>query len=259
MNTTDTPFFPDPFSVAVAPLSARGLCFGYGNKNVLRGLDLELRPQEIYALLGGNGAGKSTLLRLALGLHPRSSGEIRVNGFAPWREAAEARRGLAFVPENVVVYEQLSGVENLRYFLHLAGERTSSPEEWLEEAGLPKAAWKQRCETYSKGMRQKLALALAMARNVRLLLLDEPTSGLDPSGIEEFQQALLRIKQGGASVLLVTHDILGAALVADRLGFLEGGTIQRELRAQGEERFDLEVLRGLYLGRVAASGEAVAV
>ena len=235
-------------------LSVQSLRFGYRNEgDVLCDLDLEVAPGEIYALLGGNGAGKSTLTQLALGLGPPRAGAIRVDGLDPWRDPAGARQKLAYVPENVVVYEQLTGFENLRYFLQLAGQGDLSDqrlEESLAEAGLQPEAWHRRSGEYSKGMRQKLALALAAARQAGLLLLDEPTSGLDPTGIEEFHRMLLAMKARGVSTLLVTHDLMGASTVADRLGFLAAGRIQREITATGRERFDLIELRSLYLGRV---------
>ena len=233
------------------PLSARELHFGYGKEEVLGGLDLELRPAEIFVLLGGNGAGKSTLIQLALGLRLPWAGEVRVLGVDPGRDPVEARNLVTYIPENVVVYEQLSGLENLAYFLRLAqhGRPTEAElEGWLEESGLPESAWRRRCGTYSKGMRQKLILTLALARQARLLLLDEPTSGLDPKGIEDFHDMLLVMKARGVSTLLVTHDLLGASAVADRLGFLTGGVISRQIDARGSQRFDLSELRGLYLG-----------
>ena len=252
---------PEPAESSASPFVARALSFGYDQEDVLRQLELDVPRGEIFALLGSNGAGKSTLIQLALGLHAPRGGEILVEGFDPWNETASVRRHLAYVPENVVVYEQLTGFENLRYFLDLAGQGDlpdSRLEEGLEEVGLSENAWHRRSDAYSKGMRQKLALALATVRQATLLLLDEPTSGLDPTSIEDFHQMLLTMKSRGVTSLLVTHDLLGAATVADRLGFLSAGQIRRVIAAEGESRFELSELRNLYLGAGSAGRETAA-
>jgi ABC-2 type transport system ATP-binding protein len=228
--------------------------YRYGMQPVLRGLDLRVHPGEIYALLGGNGAGKSTALRLILGFSVPDAGSIRVCGVEVTAAPARARRYLTYVPESVALYEHLSARENIDYFLALA----ESPRgrdvvaEALSRAGLPDAAWDRRVGGFSKGMRQKVAIALALARRTPVLLLDEPTSGLDPGAASDFNRLLHDLKSQQVAVLMVTHDLLGAADVADRIGFLENGRIGTELQAEGPDRFDVEALHRRYaLGRVA--------
>jgi ABC-2 type transport system ATP-binding protein len=231
-------------------LVARGVTFGYGATSVLAGLDLTVAAGEIYGLLGTNGAGKSTLIQLILGLLGRQAGTLEVAGFDPAATGSEARRRLAYVPESVSAYPQLSGLENLRYFLRLARTETTDEAtlaQALAAVGLPEETWRRRVAQYSKGMRQKLVIAVAVARRVPLLLLDEPTSGLDPAAMAEFNQLLRRLKERGVATLLVSHDLLGVFEVADRLGFLARGRVVTEVAASGgAERFDLNLLRQLY-------------
>lgn len=230
-------------------LTARSVVFRYGDRAVLDGFELEVGRGEIFGLLGGNGAGKSTFLQLVLGLLQPQGGKIAVAGHDPQRDPVAARRNLAYVPENVSAYPQFNAFENLRYFLGLAGVAKADDaliEGALRDAGLAAEAWKRPVSTYSKGMRQKLIVALALARDVPLLLLDEPTSGLDPSAMADFFALLLRLKDKGVASLLVTHDLLGATLAVDRLGFLDAGRVAFEARAEGPERFDLRALQRLF-------------
>jgi ABC-2 type transport system ATP-binding protein len=231
-------------------LVARGVTFGYGTTPVLAGLDLTVAAGEIYGLLGTNGAGKSTLIQLILGLLGRQAGTVEIAGFDPAAAGPEARRRVAYVPESVSAYPQLSGLENLRYFLRLARAETTDEAtlaQALTAVGLPEEAWRRRVVQYSKGMRQKLVIAVAVARRVPLLLLDEPTSGLDPAAMAEFNQLLRQLKERGVATLLVSHDLLGVFEVADRLGFLARGRVVTEVAANGPaERFDLNLLRQLY-------------
>lgn len=231
-----------------AVLACEGVEYRYGAQSVLRGLDLRIAPGEIYALLGGNGAGKSTALRLILGFSAPSAGAIRVCGVDVAAAPAQARRHLAYVPESVALYEHLSARENIDYFLALAqaprGRDVVEPA--LRRAVLPEAAWDRRVGGFSKGMRQKVAIAMAIARRTPVLLLDEPTSGLDPGATSDFNRLLHDLKAQGVAILMVTHDLLGAADVADRIGFLEAGRIESELHAQGNDRFDVAALHRRY-------------
>ncbi|MCX2864266.1 ATP-binding cassette domain-containing protein [Paucibacter sp. PLA-PC-4] len=242
---------------AVAPhppaLQACGVIAGYGASTILQGLDLTVRAGEIYALLGANGAGKTTTLSLFLGFVRPASGQVRVSGIDPVADPTAARRQLAYIPENVALYEHLSARENVAYLLHLAGQPTDAPaiNAALAAAGLDAAAHGRRISGFSKGMRQKVAIALALARKVPALLLDEPTSGLDPQATTEFSRLLGLLRAQGVAVLMVTHDLLGAADVADRIGFIEGGRLIEEVAANGEERFDVRALHRRYAAQEA--------
>lgn len=229
----------------------------YGDREVLRGLDLAVAPGEIYALLGGNGAGKSTTLSALLGFIVPSSGRVRVAGIDPAADPALARVQLAYVPESVALYDHLTARENLDYFLALARaqrERKTVVEPALNAVGLPHHAWNQRVGGFSKGMRQKVAIALALARHVPVLLLDEPTSGLDPRATMEFNRLIETARDRKVAILMVTHDLLSAVDVADRIGFLADGRIEEELVAgDGTARFDLNTLHARYTGTKAAA------
>lgn len=235
---------------AVAPvLEIRGVVAGYGDTMVLRGLDLVVQPGEIHALLGANGSGKTTTLNLLLGFVQPRSGMVRVQGVDPVTAPAAARRQLAYIPENVALYEHLSARENLAYLLDLARQPAGDGmvSEALTAAGLDRAAHDRRASGFSKGMRQKVAIALALARKVPALLLDEPTSGLDPRATAEFSRLLGVLRGQGVAVLMVTHDLLDAADIADSIGFLRDGHLVEQVSAgTGSQRFDVPALHRHY-------------
>lgn len=236
-------------------LEASSVVAGYGSKTILHGLDLHIRTGEIYALLGANGAGKTTTLSLFLGFVAPSAGRVRVLGADPVAQPDAARRQVAYIPENVALYEHLSARENVAYLLGLAGqaplEGDRAIDESLAAAGLDAAAFDRRVAGFSKGMRQKVAIALALARKVPVLLLDEPTSGLDPQATVEFNRLLGVLRRQGVAILMVTHDLLSAADVADRIGFLDAGRLLEEVAADGADRFDVRALHRRYGGQAA--------
>jgi len=244
----------EPVTAKDAVLSATQVSAGYGRTPVLKGLDLHIQPGEIYALLGANGAGKTTTLSVFLGFVTPTSGTVRVAGIDPATEPAKARQCLAYIPENVALYEHLSARENMAYLLDLAGQHSAQAgiDEALSAAGLDGNAFNRRVSGFSKGMRQKVAIALALARKVPALLLDEPTSGLDPQASAEFNRLLGLIRSEGVAVLMVTHDVLSAADIADRIGFLDSGQLLEEVAAVGEERFDVRALHHRYAMKAAA-------
>lgn len=235
-------------------LEAQGVEAGYGAAPILNGLDLTVTAGEIHALLGGNGAGKTTTLNVFLGFLKPQRGEVRVCGTDVLAAPDHARRHIAYIPESVALYEHLSARENVDYLLELAGQRATHGEiaEALAAAGLDGSAHDRRVGGFSKGMRQKVAIALALARRTEALLLDEPTSGLDPQSTAEFNRLLLALRGRGVAILMVTHDLLSAADVADRIGFLDAGRLVEDVAASGPERFDVRALHQRY-----AEGAAV--
>lgn len=216
----------------------------YGERQVIDRLSLSVASGEVYGLLGGNGAGKSTTLQALLGFIRPQSGRVRVVGRDPAAEPVAARRAIAYIPENVALYDHLSARENVDYFLRLARLRPDSRE--IEAAfrtvGLAEESWGRPVSGFSKGMRQKTAIALALLRKASVLLLDEPTSGLDPGATADFNALVSRLSGEGAAILIVTHDLIGVADIADRIGFLEHGRISDEMVAEGPNRFDLRAL-----------------
>jgi ABC-2 type transport system ATP-binding protein len=203
-----------------------------GNRRVLDQVSLTVSAGEIYALLGGNGAGKSTTLSALLGFLRPASGVLAVAGIDPVSQPDQARARIAYLPENVALYDQLTACENIAYFMALAGAEPdrASMDRALDAAGLQVEARDRRVSGFSKGMRQKVAIAMAVLRDVPVLLLDEPTSGLDPRATADFNALLARLKARGTAILMVTHDLLGAADCADRIGFLASGRIVEEVR-----------------------------
>lgn len=195
-----------------------------GRKTV-DGVSLTLRAGERVALLGHNGAGKTTLIRMILGLTPLDGGSISVLGSAPG--AAAARRLTAYLPESVAFAKSLTGVEQLRLFTRLAGEPVSLVGPLLERVGLAEAA-RRRIGTWSKGMRQRLALAQVLIGRPRLVLLDEPTSGLDPASRREFYDIVDELSGAGAMVLISSHALTELEARTDRIAILRNGSLVAE-------------------------------
>jgi len=238
---------------APAVLDADNVIAGYAGRTILHGLNLRVHAGETCALLGANGAGKTTTLSLFLGFVRPQSGRVRVAGIDPVHNAAQARQQVAYIPENVALYAHLSARENVAYLLDLARQQASRAAigEALAAAGLDAAAFDRRVGGFSKGMRQKVAIALALARKVPALLLDEPTSGLDPQASSEFNRLLGLLRAQNVAILMVTHDVLGAADVADRIGFLDKGRLREEVAASGTQRFDVRALHRRYGAEIA--------
>lgn len=225
-------------------LQARALTASFDGIRALDRLDLAVRQGEIYALLGANGAGKTTTLKLFLGFIRPSSGQALVCGQDVMSDVDTARRRLLYIPEQVALYAELSGLENLEYFCRIGG--VSAPQsalrDALAEAGLEATAFGRRAGVYSKGMRQKVGVALALMKKADALLLDEPTSGLDPKASTEFHTLISLLRDRGAAVLMATHDLYRARAVADRIGVMREGVLRRELAAGSLNAAELEAL-----------------
>ncbi|CAN98981.1 ABC transporter ATP-binding protein [Sorangium cellulosum So ce56] len=219
-----------------AMLTANKLSKSYGGAPALDALDLEVPAGEVFCLLGPNGAGKTTTLNLFLGFTRPSSGAAYVGAAHVEADPLGARRKIAYVPEQVRLYPHLSGCENLAYFLGLSQARAPSSAELsrlLTAAGLPEGAVHRPASGYSKGMRQKVVLALSQAKRAAALLLDEPTSGLDPGAVRELCSAIRRESDRGAAVLMVTHDLGAVASIARRIGVMKAGRLVEVTSATG--------------------------
>jgi ABC-2 type transport system ATP-binding protein len=211
---------------------------------VLSGVSFEVAGGEVYGLLGGNGAGKSTTLSTFLGFLPVSGGRVIVNTRDVGSDVAAARRAMAYLPEAASMYEHLDARENLNYFLQLAGVvcGESDIDAALDRVSLAGEARGIKLRRYSKGMRQKVAIALAILRDTDILLLDEPTSGLDPTAIDEFHDLVRGLADAGKAILMVTHDVYGACQVADRIGLLRGGKLVDQFAAPAGGRIETETV-----------------
>jgi ABC-2 type transport system ATP-binding protein len=223
-------------------------------QQVLAGISFAVARGEVYGLLGGNGAGKSTTLATFLGFLPVAGGRVRVNGRDVGADLVAARRAMAYLPESAALYPHLDARENLRYFLQLAGVHCSAADidAALDRVALAAEARGRRLQGYSKGMRQKVAIALAMLRGTGILLLDEPTSGLDPLAIDEFHGLVRSLADAGKAILMVTHDVYGACQVADRIGLLRSGQLVDEFAAPVGRRIDTDTVHRAFSARAAA-------
>mgnify|MGYP000849770518 FL=1 len=201
----------------------------YGERTVVNELNLHVDAGQVYALLGPNGAGKSTTIGCLLGFVKPDAGQITLAG-SPLPPAEAAIRHAAYIAENVALYERLSGVENVDFFMRLLGRRlaTSEIEALLARVGLPQHAWHRQAHGYSKGMRQKVGIVMALAKGARVLVLDEPTAGLDPEASVAFGTLIRDVADEGAAVIMATHDLLRAQELADRCGVLVGGRLVSE-------------------------------
>ncbi len=215
----------------------------YGDHEALKGLNLRVNEGDIYCLLGANGAGKTTTINLFLNFVEPTSGTARVNGVDVCTNPLETKRHLAYIPEQVMLYGNLSGLENLEYFARLGGHGEYSAADYrafLDRVGLQPEAASRRVRTYSKGMRQKVGVAVALAKQAKALLLDEPTSGLDPKASNEFSELLVQLKNDGAAILMATHDLFRAKETGSRIGIMKDGALVRELSTDEVSHADVE-------------------
>ena len=207
-------------------VEARGVTKDFGTVQAVKGVDLSIAPGELYGLIGHNGAGKSTLFKMMLGLIPITSGEIRLDGEpVNGPRFRETRRKIGYLPENVVLYDNLTGLETLYFFADLKAVPRRECAGLLDKVGLFHAAGR-RVREYSKGMRQRLGFAQALLGTPRLLFLDEPTTGLDPGAIRDFYRILRELKGEGVTMVLTSHILAEIQERVDRLAVMEGGLIR---------------------------------
>jgi ABC-2 type transport system ATP-binding protein len=225
-------------------LEARDLTKRYGAQTALNGLNLSIGPGEVFCLLGANGAGKTTTINLFLNFIDPTSGTARINGLDVTKAPLETKRYVAYIPEQVMLYRNLTGLENLEYFTALAGHEY--PRRMFvglfRQVGLASGVEDQRVSTYSKGMRQKVGIAIAIAKKASALLLDEPTSGLDPKASNEFSELLRRMSDQGVAVLMTTHDLFRAKESGTRVGIMKHGSLVATLSTADIGHADLERL-----------------
>lgn len=218
----------------------------YNDFTALQSLNLEVGKGEIYALLGQNGAGKSTTINILLGLIKATSGDAFINNISVKDHPQKIKKELAYIPETVLLYPNLTGIENLDFFSKIAGYNYTRSElaAFLRHTGLQEAAHHKTLGGYSKGMRQKVGIAIALAKDAKVLLLDEPTSGLDPIATAEFTEIIRQLGQEGRTILMATHDIFNAVSVASNIGIMKQGQLVQNLQSKP---FTAEELQELYL------------
>lgn len=207
-------------------VSTHGVTKHYGAVHAVDGVDLAIGRGELFGLIGHNGAGKTTLFKMMLGLIPLTSGEIRIDHASVSGSGfREVRRKIGYLPENVVLYDNLTGLETLQFFSRLKSAPLGDCVAALQRVGLADAA-KRRVREYSKGMRQRLGFAQALLGRPKILFLDEPTSGLDPEAIREFYAILRGLRAEGVTMVLTSHILAEIQERVDRLAIMAAGRIQ---------------------------------
>lgn len=222
-------------------------------------VSFQVRPGEIFAMLGGNGAGKTTTINIFLNFIEPTEGEARINGIAAHVDPLAAKQYIAFVSENVMLYANFTALQNLDFFARLGGKTHYTRNDYREvllRVGLAEEAHNKRLKGYSKGMRQKCGIAIAILKDAPAILLDEPTSGLDPKAGHDFIKLLESLRSEGKAILMSTHDIFRAKEVADTVAIMNNGRIIMQRPAAELVGLNLEELYMQYMA--GRSEEAVA-
>ena len=210
-------------------------------------LNLSIPGGEVYCLLGANGAGKTTTINLFLNFIPPTTGTCFINGIDVTRDPLEAKKHVAFVSENVMLYGNFTARQNLEFFAKLGGKTSLAKNDCyqvMRRVSLQEKAFEQRVKNFSKGMRQKLGISIAVIKDAPAILLDEPTSGLDPKAAEEFLEILAELKSEGKAILMSTHDIFRAKEIGDRVGIMKEGRLVME---RTREELQVEDLVKIYI------------
>lgn len=211
----------------------------YGRSFALHRVSMQLEAGTTTLLLGGNGAGKTTLLNILATLDAPSSGEILYDAL-PWqRFASIGRQHIGWVAHDALVYDELTGAENLRFYADLYGlaDAGAIAERWLARVGLSEFA-DRRVSAYSRGMRQRLSIARALLHEPRLVLLDEPLTGLDRDGRQAMAELIAELRDQGRIVVMITHDLGLDPGVVDRLAILRRGSLTYDGPAAGAQILD---------------------
>ncbi|MHC4247921.1 MAG: ABC transporter ATP-binding protein [Planctomycetota bacterium] len=206
-------------------------------------LSLKVPAGEVFVLLGANGAGKTTTIMLVLGFTEPTAGSVKINEMDVQKDPLGAKKHVAYVSENVTLYGNFTARQNLEFFTRLGGRADVTDDELRSvflRVGLAENAFRRRVGGFSKGMRQRLGIAIAILKNAELIVLDEPTSGLDPKGGFEFLEIVRGLRAEGKAIMMSSHDIFRAKAIADRVGIMRSGRIIRVLGREELETVDLE-------------------
>jgi len=214
-------------------------------------LSFEVEPGEIFCMFGANGSGKTTAINLFLGFIPPTEGTALIEGIDVLKEPLKSKEYVSFVSENVMLYGNFTAYQNLDYFSKLADKRNLTKADYahaMKQVGLQEEAFEMRTKNFSKGMRQKLGIAVAILKDAPNLILDEPTSGLDPRSGQEFLELLLELQNKGKSIFISSHDIFRAKYIADRVGFMLQGKLvmmktKKELKGEDLNKLYVEYMQ----------------
>ena len=223
-------------------------------------LDLSVPAGEIFVLLGANGAGKTSTIMLVLGFTEPTAGTVTINEIDVHKSPLKAKQHVAYVSENVMLYPNFTARQNVEFFTRLSGRTDVTEDERraaIRRVGLAENSYLRRVSGFSKGMRQRLGIAIAILKKAELIVLDEPTSGLDPKGGSEFLEILKQLKADGHAILMSSHDIFRARSIADRVGIMRNG---RMLETIARDRLAVVNLEEVYLEymKQAEAGESSA-
>lgn len=210
-------------------------------------VSFDVKEGEIFCMLGANGAGKTTTINLFLNFIDPTDGTALINGIDAAKEPLEAKKHISYVSENVMLYGNFTARQNLDFFARLGGKKDLTKEDYysyMRNVGLPERAFEMRLKNFSKGMRQKVGITIAIIKDADNILLDEPTSGLDPKAAAEFVKILKGLRSEGKSILMCTHDIFRAKDIADRVGIMKEG---RLVMVRKREEFLEDDLEKIYL------------
>ena len=212
----------------------------FDDHQALSNLSLNVKSGEIYGLLGANGAGKSTTLNLILGFLKPDKGLINLSNASSLSKLGLDMIG--YIPENVNLYPYLTGVENLDYFCKLSGFKYTAKQlsQFLEACGLQSKAHHKFISQYSKGMRQKVGIAIAYAKKAKIYLLDEPASGLDPLSSNELSELLKKLADNGSAILMASHDLFRVRETCHKIGILKNGFLVKEMETNDITSAELE-------------------
>ena len=205
-------------------ISAKGICKSFADKEVLSGIDLDIKPGKIFGLLGPSGAGKTTLIRIITGQLGFDSGEVRVFAKPVNELTGDDKKKIGIMMDDHGVYDRLSCTDNLKIFADIYGVPYSEIGKALKETGLADSA-KKPAMKLSKGMRARLQLARVFMVRPKILFLDEPTSGLDPMTMKYIHKLILDRRNSGCTVFLTTHNMEEAAVLCDEVALLNEGKI----------------------------------
>jgi ABC-2 type transport system ATP-binding protein len=221
------------------------------NQLALDTLNLTVKSGEIFFLLGANGAGKTTTINLFLNFITPTLGTVSVNGIDATKNPLEAKKQVSFLSENVMLYGNFTARQNLDFFARIGGKTNLTKADYyalLRKVGLQDEAFEKKLKAFSKGMRQKVGLAIALAKDADNMLLDEPTSGLDPKAAAELVTILKEQRSAGKAILMCTHDIFRAKELADHVGIMKKGRMVKQLTRKEFLKEDLERLYLEYMG-----------
>ena len=206
-------------------------------------LDLQVSPGEVFVLLGANGAGKTSTIMLILGFTEPTGGTVTVKGIDVQKYPLEAKKHVAYVSENVTLYGNFTARQNMEFFTELSGRTGVDEDEYrgvFKRVGIAENAYRRRVSGFSKGMRQRLGIAIAILKHAGLIVLDEPTSGLDPKGGFEFLEIVSGLRAEGKAIFMSSHDIFRAKDAADRIGIMRNGKLVEILNKEQIKTADLQ-------------------